>query len=413
MTPVADHHVHLRSPAVTRLFGEQIPAVELPQDLRTLLRDFETNWRARNAAALALLFTPNGVMQVGRDWKQGPAGIHLALLGRGGRIRFHAQAFGAGATHGYIAGSYAGDGDAPPGDLGRFLLALERTTGGPWRLSAASLNNLPAEVRTPATTVDELVEQLDAAGIQHAAVLSWAYQFGGVGRRVADEAAKVRAENEWTAAQVARFRDRLVALCSFNPLKPYALDELDRCMRDSRFAGVKLHFTTSGIDLRNPEHVASLRAVFRAADARRFPIVVHVRTLNPAYGRPDAEVFLDEILTEASHSGVYIAHLAGWGGYGPETDAAMEVFANAAAAGDPRTGNLYFDMSGVVSPDAPDDLKALIVRRIRQVGTDRILFAIDGPVTGEPWNRIRTLPLTPAELSGLARNLAPYLRSER
>jgi len=332
-------------------------------------------------------------MQVGRDWKQGPAGIHLALLGRGGRIRFHAQTFGAGATHGYIAGSYAGDADVPPGDLGRFLLALERTAGGPWRLSAASLNNLPAEVRTPATTVDELVEQLDAAGIRHAAVLSWAYQFGGVGRRVTDEAAKVRAENDWTAEQVARFRDRLVGLCSFNPLKPYALDELDRCMRDSRLAGVKLHFTTAGIDLRNPEHVARLRAVFRAANARRFPIVVHLRTLDPAYGRPDAEVFLDEVVTEASHSGVYIAHLAGWGGYGPETDAAMEVFANAAAAGDPRTKNLYFDLSGVVSPDAPDDLKELLVRRIRQVGTDRILFAIDGPVTGEPW--------------------PPYLRSER
>jgi len=101
VTPVADHHVHLRSPAMTELFGAQIPAVALPQDLRSLLRDFETNWRARDAAALASLFAPNGVMQVGRDWKRGPAGIHLALLGRGGGIRFHTQTFGAGTTHGY------------------------------------------------------------------------------------------------------------------------------------------------------------------------------------------------------------------------------------------------------------------------------------------------------------------------
>lgn len=104
---------------------------------------------------------------------------------------------------------------------------------------------------------------------------------------------RFRAENDWTAAQVARFRDRLAGFCSFNPLKSYALDELDRCMRDPRLSDVKLHFTTSGIDLRNPEHVAHLRAVFRVANARRFPIVVHMRTLNPAYGRRDAEVFLN------------------------------------------------------------------------------------------------------------------------
>ena len=81
VTPVADHHVHLRSPAMTELFGEQIPAVALPQDLRSLLRDFEANWRARDPAALALLFAPNGVMQVGRDWKQGAAGINSRSLG--------------------------------------------------------------------------------------------------------------------------------------------------------------------------------------------------------------------------------------------------------------------------------------------------------------------------------------------
>ena len=39
----------------------------------------------------------------------------------------------------------------------------------------------------------------------------------------------VKAENDWTAQQVAQYPDRLRAFCSVNPLKPYALDEVARC----------------------------------------------------------------------------------------------------------------------------------------------------------------------------------------
>jgi predicted TIM-barrel fold metal-dependent hydrolase len=410
LRPAADHHVHLRSPAITQLFGEHIPAIELPADLQTLLRDFENHWRARNASGLAGLFTPDGVMQVGRDWQRGPSGIHLAALGRGGSVRFHAQAFGSDAAVGYIAGSYAGNSEPPPGDRGRFLFALRRSTGGAWRIAAATLNELPTETRVPATTVDELITQLDAAGIRQAAVLSWAYQFGAVNRQPTDEREKVRAENDWTAQQVARHPDRFVGFCSFNPLKDYALGELDRCMADSRLSGVKLHFTTAGINLRNSEHVDRLRAVFRAANVRRFPIVVHMRTLEPSYGRADAEVFLNRILPEAPDSTVQIAHLAGWGGYGTETDAAFEVFAKAAAAKDPRVDRVFFDISGVASSGLPDAVKASLVRRLRGAGVSRILFAIDGPVSPEAWSSVAALPLDDGELRIIALNLAPYMR---
>jgi hypothetical protein len=77
-----------------------------------------------------------------------------------------------------------------------------------------------------------LVAYLDAAGIQRATVLSVAYQFGNPNRpAVNDEYAQVKAENDWTSQQVARFPDRLRGLCGFNPLKDYALAELDRCER--------------------------------------------------------------------------------------------------------------------------------------------------------------------------------------
>ena len=57
---------------------------------------------------------------------------------------------------------------------------------------------------------DDLVKLLDQAGIQRAVILSTAYQFGNPNRpAVDDEYGKVRAENDWTSREVARFPDRL------------------------------------------------------------------------------------------------------------------------------------------------------------------------------------------------------------
>jgi hypothetical protein len=71
-------------------------------------------------------------------------------------------------------------------------------------------------------TIDaaDLIALLDAAGIRKAVVLSIAYQFSNPNRPpVDDEYARVRAENDWTSAQVARFPGRLRAFCSVNPLQ--------------------------------------------------------------------------------------------------------------------------------------------------------------------------------------------------
>lgn len=69
---------------------------------------------------------------------------------------------------------------------------------------------------------DDLIALLDAAGIRRAAVLSVAYILGDPKGTAADEYEKVKAENDWTSAQVARFPERLVGFCSVNPVKHYA-----------------------------------------------------------------------------------------------------------------------------------------------------------------------------------------------
>ena len=176
---------------------------------------------------------------------------------------------------------------------------------------------------------------------------------------VPDEYAAVKAENDWTAEQIAPFADRLRGFCGLNPLKPYALEEIARCARipQLRF-GLKLHLGNSDVDLTNPEHVQKLQKVFAAANERRMAIVVHMRssvTAKRPYGERSARAFLNDVLPFAPDVPVQIAHLAGAGGYDdPATDEALAVFVDAIAKRDPRMKNVYFDASGMIGVAGAD-----------------------------------------------------------
>jgi hypothetical protein len=62
-----------------------------------------------------------------------------------------------------------------------------------------ALHSSPASPLQPISARD-VIANLDAAGIRRAVVLSAAYSFGSPVRPQEDEYAKVRAENDWTAA---------------------------------------------------------------------------------------------------------------------------------------------------------------------------------------------------------------------
>jgi predicted TIM-barrel fold metal-dependent hydrolase len=133
--------------------------------------------------------------------------------------------------------------------------------------------------------------------------------------------------------------------------------------------------------------------------------------MNPEYGRRDAEIFLSQVLPKAPDVPIQIAHLAGWGGYGAETDAALSVFAEAFASGDRRVTNVYFDLSGLtgVSPSTAER----VVQQIRRIGIDRMLFGIDRVGTpGQAWESLTRFPFTRDELARIATNLAPWLRPQ-
>jgi predicted TIM-barrel fold metal-dependent hydrolase len=410
--PLVDHHKHLISASAVMLANEPPqPEVALPAPLATLLRQRTERWEDEDA--LAELYTERAVMLDARQpaWLLGREEVSSFISRLFARsYRMTPIAYEATEQAAHVAGYFTrGEGDAAR-HFGHFLLSLSRRGGGEWRIASETVA-FPGPQRLEPFGADALVAELDAAGIERAVVLSVAYWFGSPSAKTAaNEYDLVQAENDWTAAQAQAHPGRLVAFCSVNPLRDYALRELDRCARAPHLHGLKLHFGNSYVDVRDPAQVEKLRGVFRSANSNGLPIVVHLWT-DPSYGRDEAEIFLHQILPEAPDIVVQIAHFAGGGpGY---TDAALEVFAEAIAAGDPRTRNLYFDMATVPHGQSVATLRTF-AERIRQVGTDRILFGSDlappNLAARDAWITFRTtVPLTDAEFDRIARNVAPYL----
>ena len=273
---------------------------------------------------------------------------------------------------------------------------------------------------SPGIGARDVIALLDSAGIHRALILSVAYTWGKASRAtVDDEYNHVKAENDWTAQQVSQYSNRLRAFCSFNPLKPYAIDELTRCNSSPQLRhGLKLHFGNSDVDLENSENVAQVRRIFEAANRYRMAIVVHMRTsldLGRKYGSHAARVFLNELLPAVPDVPVQIAHLAGAGGYEAATDSALSVFTDAIGRDDPRMKSVWFDATTVVRRGmSPDELQR-IAARIRQLGVDRVLYGSDAaanplayPQAG--WEAFQRLPLTEAEFRIIANNVAPHMR---
>lgn len=269
-----------------------------------------------------------------------------------------------------------------------------------------------------APTVDaaNLIRLLDEAGIERAVVLSTAYIWTQPSRRVSDATAHMRAENDWTSTQVAKFPDRLIGFCSLNPLSDDAPGELTRCAADPNLRrGLKIHMGNSTVDYHRPDHIERLRTIFRAANDAGMAIVVHMRasvTEKFPYGREEAAIFLDA-LTAAPDVPVQIAHLAGAGGYDdPGVDPALSVFVDAIRNSDPRTKNLWFDVTAVVDEKQSPAVKEQIARRIRELGVRRVLYGTDAPVGSVTpkagWAAFRALPLTSDEFTTIATNIAPY-----
>jgi predicted TIM-barrel fold metal-dependent hydrolase len=261
-----------------------------------------------------------------------------------------------------------------------------------------------------------LLRELDAAGVQRAVVLSVGYSFSDERKALPDPDGLTRAENDWTSSQVAPTGGRLIGFCSANPLRPAALQELERCLALPGMVGIKQHLGNGGVTLRDSAHLRRMQEVFALAQRLQRPVLVHMRARGGAnYGAEDARLLLSRVVSSAPDIEVVVAHL-GYAGPGyPQADDVMAAFGEAAERNDPHMRNVYFDVATNVAQETTPEEAALVARRIRQVGASRVLYGSDlSPPGGSiraGWETFRTkVPLTPAELRQIAGNRTRFAR---
>jgi predicted TIM-barrel fold metal-dependent hydrolase len=277
-----------------------------------------------------------------------------------------------------------------------------------------------------ALTASDGLAALDAAGIERALVLSLAYQFGGLDPVLLDEADLVRAENDFIAEQIESGEGRLTGACSVHPLRDYALVEIARCIDDLGLSVLKLHFTNSDVDLRSASDLDRLAQVFALLSDRGAGAIVHMRTQADDYGAEDARRFI-EVLSRTPDVPIHIAHMTGWGGYDAATDAALGEFVSAIEDGRLGRDNIWFGLGAVVfQPEAAgadtalartvSEANATLVGRIRELGTERVVYATDWPSwppTPDPVTRIdRNVRLIRASLGLTAEELYEVFSNE-
>lgn len=269
----------------------------------------------------------------------------------------------------------------------------------------SSLGRISAcpEVFTRPLTVDDLLTDMDAAGVRRAFLMSTAYLAESPMMVPAhpDAPDLIRAANDFTVDLARRHPDRLSAFVSVNPLTPTALPEIARWADDPFAAGVKLHLTNSDVDLRDPDDVAALARVFRAAAAGDMTIMIHMRTRAEDYGAKDVGIFLDQVLPQAQGVPVMIAHSGGWGGLDDNTWAAMTAFAEALEEHPETSPSLSFDLAQVFDAETSEADQRRLVALMRRIGIDRFVAGSDWPFSG-PLNAylndvFARLPLTAAE----------------
>lgn len=263
----------------------------------------------------------------------------------------------------------------------------------------------------PAVYANDAIRALDQGHVSKGVILSCAYLYGlpSLHLKPAHLAAMTRRENEFTAAQVALYPERLVGFLSVDPLADSAIDEIHHWRGSHQLIGLKLHFTASAVDIRSATERRQVANVIAAAAEENLPMVIHLG--GGRVGAADAELFIRDVLPSAGSSWVQIAHA---GGGLPQQDgnnlAVLRTFANHIVQNDPATQRVLFDLSYVPAPDGTPQDTAAVLEQMRRIGIKRFLFGSDFNVLTplEEIKDIGKLGLTREELQTLQKNCAPW-----
>jgi hypothetical protein len=214
--------------------------------------------------------------------------------------------------------------------------------------------------RAAVASAEDLVRDMDAAGIDRAVCFTWPF---------ADPAMCAEA-NDYLAASVARFPTRLVGFGCVQPRDPGAAAEVARCAELGLSGLGEMNADAQGWSL---EDVVALTPVVSACVALDLPMTLHCSEPvgHPYAGKGTATP--DRVARFAEHYGnlrIVAAHLGG----------GLPFYAHMPEVRELCRANLWFDTAAAPFLYEPGAYRTVI----DLVGADRLLFGSDHPLLRAP-----------------------------
>lgn len=190
-------------------------------------------------------------------------------------------------------------------------------------------------------------------------------------------------EHNFLSSLVNRHPGRILPFYGIDPLKPYAIQLIDRARQFLNFEGVKLHFQASHVDFRKEEHIQSLHEIFTYTGKHNLPLIIHLKNHKSDFGETEVKFFFSDILPEEYSQTIIFAHL---GGGGWVTEKSIQITKSILCAAETANvqHNIYFDISAIINEqfqhlESVSDVEK--TNLLKTIGVERLLMGSDYPLT--------------------------------
>ncbi len=198
-------------------------------------------------------------------------------------------------------------------------------------------------------------------------------------------AENARKENAFVAAEVKKLPTRLAGACAVNPMKEWALTELQKCSDDG-LRILKLHTMASGLKLRDETHKLKLTEILSAAERLQMTVLIHGNF--PEASRGDEGLQLLSELEKFPRIRFILGHL--WG----REFKWLEGF---------KHPNFVVEVSATPIWMKLPESREQLVKTMRKVGMKKFVFGSDWPVfhPSEMVMALKALPLKDDEYKAI------------
>ncbi|MFZ1701236.1 MAG: amidohydrolase family protein [Pyrinomonadaceae bacterium] len=245
----------------------------------------------------------------------------------------------------------------------------------------------------PFSRSDEQYSDIDVilknAGTKRIDLISMAHVFSSSDfGEFKNERELVEAENAYVAAARDKHPKKVRAFCSVEPLRDYALAELERCRTRLKIDGIKLHHNASQVYLTEPDHVKKVKPVFEFAAKHKLPILLHFDNSHRKFGADDVNILVGSILNDLKPVTLTIAHFGTSGGFTAKTKSVIDAFVHQFETNPKlKKHKITFDISAVALDKDSEGVKKLTAEEfaelavyVRKLGVGRVVFGTDYPL---------------------------------